>query len=470
MSPDLPPPPPGAPLAARGGARPAGGPGDRPAGLPRPDQLDPSAGRRPASPRGGARHRGGRRRARPRVTSSLAGAARSFVSGARPWRTPPATAPTWRASSRRPSGNGVGGAGVAAARILPVTIAGADGRATTSALVRGVRYATARGARVINISFGGQGFSRLEQEAIDAAVRAGALVVVPRRQLGRPRGRSRLSGRLPARPHRRRPRQGWPGALALGPRAPGGAGRSGREDGLDGPGTGRRGRHDRARRAHRHLDGGGGRLGGGGPDHGAPAAAVRPAGAGDAGGDRARRAARRGATARRGAGASTSAAALAAPAPPAEDPEPNDDPRQASRSRALLGGAAASGTVRGRTGSYDDPRDGFRVVLHAGEAVTCGWRRRGPPGDLDLALWRPGTPAGRAGPRVRPHLARLRVARPGRGGVDRRDRARGGRLHPRGAGPARRDRATALSVSRIRNRDRHGASRGRAAGSRMAER
>jgi len=100
-----------------------------------------------------------------------------------------------------------------------------------------------------------------------------------------------------------------------------------------------------------------------------------------------------------GAGALDLAAALAAPPPPAEDPEPNDDPRQASRSRALLGAGASSGTVRGRTGSYDDPRDGFRVVLRAGEAVSA---RLAPEGvttaDLDLALWRPGTPAGSRGP------------------------------------------------------------------------
>ena len=132
-----------------------------------------------------------------------------------------------------------------------------------------------------------------------------------------------------------------------------------------------------------------------------------------------------------GAGALDLAAALAAPPPPAEDPEPNDDPRQASRSRALLGAGASSGTVRGRTGSYDDPRDGFRVVLRAGEAVSA---RLAPEGvttaDLDLALWRPGTPRGVARARIRPHLARRRVARTGRGGIDRRDGARGRRLHP----------------------------------------
>ena len=99
-----------------------------------------------------------------------------------------------------------------------------------------------------------------------------------------------------------------------------------------------------------------------------------------------------------GAGALDLAAALAAPAPPAEDPEPNDDTRQAARSRALLGSVAASATVLGRTGSYDDPRDGFRVVLRRGETLSARLEPAAPTtADLDLVLWRPGTPAGSRG-------------------------------------------------------------------------
>ena len=100
--------------------------------------------------------------------------ARSFVPGASPLEDP--------------EGHGThvagivasvaGGAGRPGVRILPVTIAGADGDTSTGALVRGIRYAIARKAQVINISFGGTGFSRAEQNAIDAASRAGALVVV----------------------------------------------------------------------------------------------------------------------------------------------------------------------------------------------------------------------------------------------------------------------------------------------------
>ena len=81
------------------------------------------------------------------------------------------------------------------ARILPVTIADASGRATTSSLVRGIRYADRPGRAVINISFGGEGFSQIEQDAIDGAVRRGALVVAPRATPAA--GRRRRSTRAP---------------------------------------------------------------------------------------------------------------------------------------------------------------------------------------------------------------------------------------------------------------------------------
>ena len=77
----------------------------------------------------------------------VAGAARSFVPGLDPLEDASGHGTHVAGIVAAASGNGVGGAGVASARILPVTIAGADGRATTSALVRGLRYATARAAR-----------------------------------------------------------------------------------------------------------------------------------------------------------------------------------------------------------------------------------------------------------------------------------------------------------------------------------
>jgi hypothetical protein len=63
-----------------------------------------------------------------------------------------------------------------------------------------------------------------------------------------------------------------------------------------------------------------------------------------------------------------------------------------------MGGSARSAAVTGRTGSYSDPRDGFRVVLRAGDALraTLAPLER-TTADLDLVLWRPGTPAGQRG-------------------------------------------------------------------------
>jgi len=294
------------------------------------------------------------------------------------------------------SGNGIGGSGVAAARILPVVIADDAGNTTTTSLVRGVRYAAARGARVINISFGGRGYSRAEQDAIDSAVRQGALVVAAAGNSGALGGAE------------------YPGAyrhvLAVGA-----LGRSGRALGISArgpqvalaaPGEDILSTAPRAA-AGRGRDGLVARTGT------SMAAAV-------VSGAAARLIARRpGLSAQQvwatlveatrdvppagpdpgsGAGALDLAAALAASPPAAEDPEPNDDTRLAARTPPLLRGRGpAAATVAGRVGSHDDPRDGFRVVLRAGQTLTA--ELAGPPAaDLDVALWRPGTPARRRGP------------------------------------------------------------------------
>lgn len=274
-------------------------------------------------------------------------------------------------------------------RILPITIADAEGTTTSGALVRGVRYAVARRAKIINISFGGRGFSPAEQNAINAAVRAGALVVVAVGNNGESGGPVEYPGAY---------RQ----VLAVG--ALNRAGRAlstsarGRQVALAAPGE------DIARAA--------GRSAGGGVRErsGTSMAAAVVSGAA------ARIWARRpGLTAQQvravlentatdvpprgpdvatGVGAIDLRRALAARKPPKDDPEPNDDPALAARTPPLLAESGPSArTVRGRTGSWADPRDGFRVWLRTGETITA--RLRGPAAaDLDLALWQPGTPGG----------------------------------------------------------------------------
>ncbi len=321
----------------------------------------------------------------------LTGAGRSFVAASPDPTSDPEGHGTHVAGIIAAStGNGVGGSGVAAARILPVTVADASGRTTASALVRGLAYASGRGARVINISFGGRGFSKVEQDAIDAAALRGALIVVAAGNTG--------GGATPD----------YPGAyrqvLAVG--ALGASGRPlnvsarGPQVALAAPGEA----------ILSTAPGGSPALV---PRTGTSMAAAVVSGA-------AARiiAARPGLTAQQvreiletsardvpptgpdpgtGAGALDLAAALAAPDPPRGDPEPNDDPVLAAGTRPLLpGDGPARRTVRGRTGSWSDPRDGFAVQLAAGQRLSASLR--GPAAaDLDLVLWRPGARGGRRG-------------------------------------------------------------------------
>ena len=295
------------------------------------------------------------------------------------------------------TGNGVGGAGVAAVRIIPVTIADADGSTTPSALASGVRYASARGARVINISFGGRGYSKLEQDAIDDAVRAGALVVVAAGNDGGAQGGPEYPGA-----YRQVLTVGAVGAtgrvLPISERGPQVAIAAPGKDVASVPprslpGVAAAGLVSRTgtSMAAAVVSGAAARLFAAHPRWSAQQVrAVLLATARDVpptGPD--------GST---GAGIVDLAAALAAPAPPREDPEPNDDTVLAARTPPILASRDAA-VVPGRTGSMADPRDGFRVALTAGQRLSARLAPAGATGaDLDLALWRPGTPAGRRGP------------------------------------------------------------------------
>ena len=78
--------------------------------------------------------------------------------------------------------NGLGVVGVApaaggAAAVMPVQIADAAGRSTDETMIRGIRWAVRRGARVVNISAGGPGFSTAFQAVVLWATDRGALIV-----------------------------------------------------------------------------------------------------------------------------------------------------------------------------------------------------------------------------------------------------------------------------------------------------
>lgn len=291
------------------------------------------------------------------------------------------------------AGGGFADGGASAVRILPVTIADAEGRTTTTALVRGLRYATLAGARVVNISFGGRGYSPREQAAIDRAVGAGVLVVAAAGNTGGRGGPPEFPGA-----YRQVMAVGAVGEsgrpLALSQRGPQ---VSVAAPGQDVPSLRSRGGGRPSPRLVRRsgtsvataiVAGVAARLMSQRP--GVPAAQVRALIESSA-----RDLAPSGPDSASGAGLVDLAAALAAPTPAPEDPEPNDDPALAASTPPvrLAARAPATAIVTGRTGSWRDPRDGFRVRLHAGDIVTA--HLVASPGALSLALWRPGTPAGR---------------------------------------------------------------------------
>ncbi len=319
------------------------------------------------------------------------GGARSFVPGSPDADDDPDGHGTHIASVLAAGiGNGLGGSGVAAARVISVRVADHEGFTTTSSIIRGLRYARVRGARVINLSFGGAGRSRLEQDAIDRAVRAGALVVAAAGNTGRRgvrypaayRGVLGVGGLdlngAPLPSSTRGPHV----ALAAPGREVRGAVRS-----IDPfpPGTliGRTG----TSMAAAIVSGAAARVLARWP--GATPAQVRGLLM-----DTARDVAPSGADSATGAGALDLAAAMRTALPGRADPEPNDTPPLARRTRALLPVRRASAEVVGRVGGTADPRDAYRVALGAGERLEVVLRGRAGAG-LNLVLLRPGAPDGR---------------------------------------------------------------------------
>lgn len=82
--------------------------------------------------------------------------------------------------------NGVGVVGVApanvdpsmpGARVMPVQISTASGGSTDITMMAGIRWAVGHGAKVINISSGGEGYNQAFQDTVNWAFKRGALIV-----------------------------------------------------------------------------------------------------------------------------------------------------------------------------------------------------------------------------------------------------------------------------------------------------
>jgi len=322
--------------------------------------------------------------ASPDLRDAVLGTSRSFAPGSGPEEDREGHGTHVAGLIAARAGNGVGVAGVATARILAVKVADSTGRADTSSLVRGIRYALARRARIINISFGGGRLSPVEQEAIDDAARRGVLVVVASGNGGRA-----------AREYPGAYRQVLTVAAVDADGNPLTASTTGPQVALAAPGEavlstlpgGRYGQLSGTSMAAALVTGAAARVWQARPSlQASQVARILTGSARDVGPP--------GWDPATGAGVLDLRAALRAPTPPRDTAEPNDEPRQALRTRPVLPAGAGAGAIRGVTGDWRDPRDGHRLVLGAGDGVDA--RLSGRAGvDLDLRLWRPGTPAPR---------------------------------------------------------------------------
>ena len=267
--------------------------------------------------------------------------------------------------------------------ILPVQIADAQGSTSAQALASGIRYAISRGAKVINLSVQGAGYSKVEQSAIDDATRAGALVIAASGNTGTDA-------------------KEYPGAyrhvLAVGAVDPSGQplpeSTRGLQVAIAAPGqdilsssrdlNARFETRSGTSMAAAVISGVAARILAARPtlspaqvtdlimsSGGNPASAV----------DRAR-----------GTGVVNLVKALRTRTPLPDAPEPDDDPPNARLLPALIVKGQTQGERYGRLRTWADLRDDAVVHLEAGQVLTAEATVTNNS-DVDLYLWRPGAPA-----------------------------------------------------------------------------
>jgi hypothetical protein len=293
-----------------------------------------------------------------------------------------------------PEGHGTHVAGIIAAvasgtstrpgvSILPVQVADAQGSTSAQAVASGIRYAVSRGAKVINLSLQGAGYSKVEQSAIDDATRAGALVIAASGNTGTDA-------------------KEYPGAyrhvLAVGAVDPSGKPLPGSTRGLQvavaAPGqdivsssrdlNARFETRSGTSMAAAIVSGVAARILAARPTL-SPAQVtdlIMSSGSNPASAvDRAR-----------GTGVVNLVKALRTRTPLPDGPEPDDDPPNARLLPALIAKGQTQGERYGRLRTWADLRDDAVVRLEAGQVLRAEATVTGKA-DVDLYVWRPGAPA-----------------------------------------------------------------------------
>lgn len=282
------------------------------------------------------------------------------------------------------SGNTLGGSGVSNARILPIRVTDSSGTADTASLVRGIRYAIRSRVTVINISMGGRGYSDLERQAIQDAVRAGIVVVASSGNGGQGDNAPQYPG-------------AYPHVIAVsavtGSGAPLRQSTSGSQVTLAAPGW----------RILSTAPGGTYRVKSGT----SMAAAIV---SGTAVRVRANRPGlspsqvatiltssaipRRGGQpdGRTGAGVVSVRGALATPTPPRDRPEPDDDPWTVRSAPLFLPEGTDRAVADAMLLPSVDDSDSYTASLRSGETLTVEVAAQDAEMDPDIWLWRPGAP------------------------------------------------------------------------------